>query len=69
MKVYAHEMNGQDDMLTGTASSVDIATEKNLNNLMKIGEQLLKKPVSRVNLDTGVYEAVNEGTNEEALIR
>ncbi|XXG86599.1 hypothetical protein AAC387_Pa11g1461 [Persea americana] len=59
----------QDDTLTGTASSVDIATEKNLNNLMKIGEQLLKKPVSRVNLDTGVFEAVNEGTNEEALIR
>lgn len=55
--------------MTGTASSVDIATEKNLNNLMKIGEQLLKKPVSRVNLDTGVFEAVNEGTNEEALIR
>lgn len=63
-------MSGQDDTLTGTASSVDIATEKNLNDLMKIGEQLLKKPVSRVNLDTGVFEAVeNEGTNEEALIR
>lgn len=63
-------MSGQDDTLTGTASSVDIATEENLNDLMKIGEQLLKKPVSRVNLDTGVFEAVeNEGTNEEALIR
>lgn len=63
-------MSGQDDTLTGTASSVDIATEKNLNDLMKIGEQLLKKPVSRVNLDTGVFEAVeNEGSNEEALIR
>ena len=39
-----------------------------MENLVKIGEGLLKKPVSRVNLETGIYESVeNEGTNEEAL--
>lgn len=37
---------------------------------MKVGEGLLKKPVSRVNLETGIFEPVeNEGTNEEVLIR
>jgi hypothetical protein len=35
---------------------------------VEIGKELLKKPVSRVNLDTGSFEEIkNEGTNEEAL--
>ena len=38
----------QDDTLTGTLASVDIATKKNLKNLVKVGKELLKKPVSRV---------------------
>ncbi|XP_038723799.1 patatin-like protein 1 [Tripterygium wilfordii] len=60
----------QDDMLQGDLSSVDVCTKENLENLVKVGEQLLKKPVSRVNLDTGKYEPVeNAGTNEEALKR
>ncbi|KAL4196944.1 hypothetical protein AMTRI_Chr04g185650 [Amborella trichopoda] len=60
----------QDDTLTGDTSSVDIATEKNLKELVKVGKELLQKPVSRVNLETGKFEAVpNEGTNEQALIR
>ncbi|CDP11092.1 unnamed protein product [Coffea canephora] len=42
---------------------------KNLQNLVKVGENLLKKPVSRINLQTGVFEALNKGTNEEALKR
>ncbi|KAI3947679.1 hypothetical protein MKX01_034344 [Papaver californicum] len=43
---------------------------QNLEMLVKIGERLLKKPVSRVNLDTGLNEAVeSEGTNEQALTR
>lgn len=50
-------------------SSVDIATKKNLNNLVKVGEELLKKPVSRVDLETGNYEASNHETNEQALKR
>ncbi|XP_061947750.1 patatin-like protein 2 [Populus nigra] len=57
----------QDDTLTGTLSSVDVATKKNLENLVKVGEELLKKPVSRVNLATGVFEPINKMTNEEAL--
>ncbi|GMY28613.1 patatin-like protein 2 [Fagus crenata] len=59
----------QDDTLTGQVSSVDVATKQNLDDLVKAGENLLKKPVARVNLDTGVYEASNHETNEAALIR
>ncbi|GLT47005.1 hypothetical protein SLA2020_207280 [Shorea laevis] len=60
----------QDDTLTGPLASVDIATEKNLEDLVKVGEELLKKPVSRVNLDYGQVEAIgSKETNAEALIR
>ncbi|XP_021834099.1 patatin-like protein 2 [Prunus avium] len=59
----------QDDTLEKTVSSVDIATQENLNNLVKVGEELLKKPVSRVNLQTGIYEPAHQETNEEALVR
>jgi hypothetical protein len=35
---------------------------------VEIGKEVLKKPVSRVNLDTGRFEQIEgEGTNEEAL--
>ncbi len=41
---------------------------ENLQRLVKIGKELLKKPVSRMNLDTGRFEEIEgEGTNEEAL--
>ncbi|KAL4332251.1 hypothetical protein GQ457_07G025650 [Hibiscus cannabinus] len=59
----------QDDTLCGTVASVDIATKENLEDLVKVGENLLKKPVSRVNLETGKFEPSNEGTNEETLVR
>ncbi|KAL6654179.1 hypothetical protein ACP70R_007644 [Stipagrostis hirtigluma subsp. patula] len=60
----------QDDSLVGHTSSVDIATKENMEELIKIGKELLKKPVARVNIDTGVYEPVTgEGTNEDALAR
>ncbi|XP_006663045.2 patatin-like protein 1 [Oryza brachyantha] len=60
----------QDDSLEGHTSSVDIATKENMEALIGIGKGLLKKPVARVNIDTGVHEAVDgEGTNEEALAR
>ncbi|XP_048131281.1 patatin-like protein 2 [Rhodamnia argentea] len=60
----------QDDTLTGVLSSMDVATKKNLNDLVKTGEALLKKPVSRINFDTGMCEPTsNQETNEEALIR
>ncbi|KAJ8619020.1 hypothetical protein MRB53_015206 [Persea americana] len=58
----------EDDTIRETESSVHATTKENMENLVKIGEGLLKKPVSRVNLETGIYESVeNEGTNEEAL--
>ncbi|XP_040998534.1 patatin-like protein 2 isoform X1 [Juglans microcarpa x Juglans regia] len=59
----------QDDTLIGVVSSVDVATTKNLDDLVKVGDELLKKRVSRVNLDTGLFEPSNSETNAEALIR
>ena len=59
----------QDDTLVGTVTSVDVATKQNMYDLVKVGEELLKKPVARVNLETGIYEASNHETNEAALIR
>lgn len=60
----------QDDTLTGINSSFDISTKENLENLCQIGERLLKKPASKVNLKTGEFEPIENGeTNEEALIR
>ncbi|XP_027089948.1 patatin-like protein 3 [Coffea arabica] len=60
----------QDDALTGTQRCFDGAGEKNLERLSKIGEDLLEKPVARVNLATGLSEPVNNGgTNAEALNR
>lgn len=60
----------QDDTLMGELASVDVATKENLNNLGKVGEQLLTKRVTRVNLDTGICEPVQDkGSNEEELKR
>ncbi|KAK9740605.1 hypothetical protein RND81_03G047200 [Saponaria officinalis] len=59
----------QDDTLTGDLASVDIATKENLEELVNVGEQLLKKPVTKVNLATGVCEPISHHTNEEILIR
>ena len=57
--------------LSGTLSSADVSTKENLGDLIKRGERLLKKPVSRGNLETGVFEPVGNGdrTNEDALRR
>ncbi|XP_060199482.1 patatin-like protein 2 [Lycium barbarum] len=58
----------QDDTLSGTDASVDITTEENMAKLVERGETLLKKPVSRVNLKTGLLEECkNAGTNGETL--
>ncbi|KAK9109752.1 hypothetical protein Sjap_017812 [Stephania japonica] len=60
----------QDDTLTGHATEMDNSSKENMEKLVQIGNELLKKPVSRVNLLTGKYEVVQgEGTNEEALAR
>ncbi|XP_038902533.1 patatin-like protein 3 [Benincasa hispida] len=68
LKTKHNYLRIQDDTLTGDLASVDVATEENLKRLVETGEALLKKPVSRVNLETGKFEPVDgEGTNEEAL--
>ncbi|PIA46368.1 hypothetical protein AQUCO_01500120v1 [Aquilegia coerulea] len=60
----------QEDTLSTTESSTDLATTENLNALVEIGGRLLKKPVTRVNLDTGGTKLCESGdTNEEALIK
>lgn len=59
----------QDDTLTGNVSSTDIATKENLQNLEKIGEDLLDKPVPRVHIDTGRNEPAGVEQNREALRR
>lgn len=46
---------------------MDLATKENLENLVKVGEELLKKPVTRVNLGTGISEPYYQTTNEMAL--
>ncbi|GMN26342.1 hypothetical protein TIFTF001_043986 [Ficus carica] len=58
----------QADTLTGNEASVDITTAEDLQRLVEIGKNLLEKPVSRVNLETGRFETIEgEGTNAEAL--
>ncbi|KAI3452037.1 hypothetical protein Pfo_008702 [Paulownia fortunei] len=58
----------QDDTLIGDLTSADISTEKNLKNLVKVGEELLRKSISQVNCETGNFEPIdNGGTNMEAL--
>ncbi|KAJ1696714.1 hypothetical protein LUZ63_005226 [Rhynchospora breviuscula] len=65
-----HYLRIQDDSLNGDSSTVDVTTRENMENLINIGKRLLKQPVARVNLETGVYEPCGEeGTNEEALIK
>ncbi|XP_050205913.1 patatin-like protein 2 [Mercurialis annua] len=58
----------QDDTLTGDATSVDNSSAENLQKLVEIGNELLKKPEARVNLTTGIHETIVGGaTNETAL--
>ncbi|KAI3437384.1 uncharacterized protein J3R85_005365 [Psidium guajava] len=62
--------NNPDDSLTGEESSLDVATPANLKRLKEIGDNLLRKRVSRVNLKTGKFEEIEgEGTNGDALSR
>uniref|UniRef100_A0A803KWY4 Patatin n=1 Tax=Chenopodium quinoa TaxID=63459 RepID=A0A803KWY4_CHEQI len=60
----------QDNSLTGVATSLDVSTKKNMQNLVKIGQELLNKPASRVDPETGFLEAIQDmGTNAEVLTR
>ncbi|KAK4779274.1 hypothetical protein SAY86_006802 [Trapa natans] len=67
LRIEDNYLRIQDDTLSREVASVDLATKKNLEDLVNVGETLLKKPVTRVNLDTGRCEPKNPETNEEAL--
>ncbi|KAK1588958.1 hypothetical protein Q3G72_029031 [Acer saccharum] len=47
-----------DDTLHKEVSSFDVATFENMEKLETVGKDLLDKPVSRINLDTGRYDPV-----------
>lgn len=64
-----HYVRIDNDMLDKTLCSVDIATEENLRNLVRVGEEMLKRPVSKVNMESGSFEPAHQSTNEEALVR
>uniref|UniRef100_A0A8I6WKC2 PNPLA domain-containing protein n=1 Tax=Hordeum vulgare subsp. vulgare TaxID=112509 RepID=A0A8I6WKC2_HORVV len=52
--------------------AIDVATKDNMEKLVNVGVLLLKKPVSRANLETGQMVPTcseTEETNEEALKR
>ncbi|KAF8654392.1 hypothetical protein HU200_061574 [Digitaria exilis] len=58
------------DQLTGSAGSMDDCSKGNMDNLVKIGKELLSKNVSRVDLETGRnVDVPGEGTNAEQLAR
>ncbi|CAN6199832.1 unnamed protein product [Urochloa humidicola] len=60
----------QDDSLNGPAATVDVATKENMEELVRIGERMLAKTVSRVDMETGKPVPVpEEGTNADALTR
>ncbi|KFK30330.1 hypothetical protein AALP_AA7G247800 [Arabis alpina] len=59
-----------DDTLRGDATSMDLATKANLENLVRIGEKMLRNRVMHMNVDTGVYEPIPENvTNDQELKR
>ncbi|KAI3821127.1 hypothetical protein L1987_08684 [Smallanthus sonchifolius] len=60
----------QEDTLSGDEALVDVATKENMVKLGEIGENLLAKPASRVNLKTGLSVPIGNGqTNAQALKR
>ncbi|CAL9026787.1 unnamed protein product [Prunus brigantina] len=60
----------EEGTLKGNLASSDKATQENLENLVEVGNQLLQKTISTMDLDTGLYEPVeNGGTNQQALQR
>lgn len=59
-----------DDTLQGEVVSMDLATQKNMESLVKVGQNLLKRSVCRMDGETGLYKPVEDGgTNEDALKR
>ena len=73
--IFSNNQNGycritlnQTDSLKISENAMDNSNEDNLDNLVKIGNELLKGPVSSVDLETGLLKPIRgAGTNEEAL--
>jgi uncharacterized membrane protein len=60
----------QYDQLTGSAGSIDDCSKENMDKLVKIGKDLLRQKVSRVDLETGRnVDVPGEGTNAEQLTK
>nr|XP_051208018.1 patatin-like protein 2 [Lolium perenne] len=58
----------QYDQLSGSAGSIDDCSKENMDRLVEIGNELLRKNVSRVDLETGRnVEMPGGGTNSEQL--
>ncbi|KAK9941139.1 hypothetical protein M0R45_017765 [Rubus argutus] len=63
-----HYLRIQDDEMSDELNAMDNATEENLKKLKDVGEALLKKQLSKVNLATGKHEPDERNiTNEQAL--
>ncbi|KAM0014212.1 putative patatin-like phospholipase domain, Acyl transferase/acyl hydrolase/lysophospholipase [Helianthus debilis subsp. tardiflorus] len=58
----------QEDCLDRTLSPLDKATKENMNSLIEVGNRLLTKTVSKVNLEDGKLIPCSNVTNKEALI-
>ncbi|KAI3827683.1 hypothetical protein L1987_01765 [Smallanthus sonchifolius] len=68
LEVQTNYLRIQETGLERTSSSLDRATMENLGYLSKAGEDLLKKKVSTVDLETGEFKPYREESNEEVLV-
>jgi len=59
----------QDDTLEGDASTLDLSTKSNLENLIKLGEKMLTNRVMQMNIDTGTYEPAAENINNDEQLK
>ncbi|KAI3773808.1 hypothetical protein L1987_48342 [Smallanthus sonchifolius] len=57
----------QDDTLSDDIASMDLGNKENIEKLVKVGKELLKKPMTRMNPQTGLLEHHPHITNEMAL--
>ncbi|KAJ0452691.1 putative patatin-like phospholipase domain, Acyl transferase/acyl hydrolase/lysophospholipase [Helianthus annuus] len=70
LQVEKNYLRIQEDNLKGEATAMDISSPENMRALEDIGKKLLKKPLSRLDVETGKLEPVKgEGTNADALAR
>jgi len=58
-----------DDTLEGDASTLDLSTKSNLENLIKLGEKMLTNRVMQMNIDTGTYEPAAENINNDEQLK